>query len=163
MQIMNKRGALLSEGSVKVIIAVAVVVGMVYLLVSLFSPVFDEADETAKSYFETLERAIEDVGGGSSFFMLDNGDDDLNFYLVYFGNAVEFREDGKVFTHKRGKGEYVLCVCSENKKVVVCKYCEEMKLPVRLEGGGDEWIVGEGKRMSLYKTTEVYDVSVKVE
>ena len=53
---MGKRGSLLDEESVKVIMAVAVFAGIVFLLVKLFSPVFNVADETAESYFETLEK-----------------------------------------------------------------------------------------------------------
>lgn len=160
---MNKRGTLLVNESVRVILAVAIFAAMVFLMVSLFSPVFDEADDTAKSYFEMLDRVINDVGKKDvSFYMLDNGKGDLNFYLVYFGSVFSFEKDDKIFTRKPDDKENVLCICSERRMVVACKYCRGMEMPVKLNGEEDLWVVGEGKKMDLHKTTGVYDVSVEV-
>lgn len=149
---MGKRGGLLDEESVKVIIAVAIFASMIYLMVSLFAPVFSEADAVAEAYFDVLETAIKDAP--SSFFIIDNGKEDLDFYLVYFGEAVSFEK----FLYKKNRGERGLCVCSEDDDNVVCRHCVDVGLRVRLDGQVlENWVVGEGKRLRVMKSGEVLD------
>jgi len=155
--------SLLDEESVKVIMAVAVFAGIVFLLFSLFSPVFNVADETAKSYFESFEKAVDEVP--SSFFMMDNGKDELNFYLVYFGNINSFERDSVRFTRDIDGLDNVICVCSEDGDNMVCNYCKGMDLPVRFfykddgQYAVDSWSIGEGRQIKLNKDVEKYAFS----
>jgi len=159
--------SLLDEESVKVIGAVAVLALAVFLLFKLFSPVFDVAGETAESYFGTLENAVKDVDAlkSSSFFMMDNGKDDLNFYLVYFGDAFSFERDEKIFTRKVDDKKFALCVCSESGSAISCKDCRDMGLPVgfydKVSGqySVPPWIVGEGVKVKLQKSEVNYAFS----
>ena len=163
----GKKGGVMDEEIVKVILAVVVFAAMAWLLVNLFSPVFDEGDETAKSYFDMLERSVDEVDGlgSASFFMLDNGRDDMNFYLAYFGNLASFKRNDKIFTRKLDSKENVLCVCSESGKSVVCKYCRGMDLPVSFfyndvsQQGGGTWTAGGGRKVKLEKEVANYAFS----
>ncbi len=171
----NKKGGLLDEESVKLILAVVVFVAMVFLMLKLFSPVFEKEDEGAKSYFEILKKTIgeADMGRNESFIMLDNGDKNSNFYLVYFG---EEKSVGKVFEITGGVwyssilskelmfrqkmvGENVICVCFEKDKNIVCRYCKNLDLPAVFSdyGNSGNWAIGEGVRMRVYKDGGKYD------
>ena len=133
--------------------------GIVYLMVGLFAPVFNEADRVAESYFEMFESAINDAdyGRSASFFMLDNGRDDLNFYVVYFGGVVSFENSGGQFIYKGDAGDNVLCVCSGDGENIVCRHCDDMDLPVKLNREDGQWVVGEGVRIKLLGDKTKYD------
>ena len=155
--------SLLDEESVKVIMAVAVFVGIAFLLFSLFSPVFNVADKTAESYFESFEKAADETP--SSFFMLDNGKKNLNFYLVYFGNVNSFERDDIRFTRKIDGLDNVICVCSEDGDNMVCNYCKGMDLPVKFfykdigQYAVNSWSISEGRQIELNKDTVKYAFS----
>jgi len=170
---MNKRGGLMDEESVKVILAVAVFALMMLLMFKLFSPAYDEADEIAKSYFERLEAEIgnADEGKSAGFFILDDGDDKVNFYLVYLGSAMKYdamTSSAKAFFEKKNSFFYfgkakdnVICVCSVRDGVGVCKHCDDFGLPAVLTGVGDAWFVGEGSNIVLKEENGVYVFNVK--
>ncbi len=157
---MRKDGELLVNTTVRTILAIGVVLIMVFLIVRIFSPSYSEASQTAKSYSVILKNAIKeaDSKGVSNFFMINNGREDLNFYLVYFGKVLEFKKDGLVFRYSGDVGKHVLCVCSEDKSNLVCKSCTDEKLPVRVDGKGnvDYWVVGDGLRLKLVKQGGYY-------
>ncbi|MFH0808279.1 MAG: hypothetical protein V1888_01550 [archaeon] len=155
--------SLLDEESVKVIGAVAVLTLAVFLLFKLFSPVFDVAGETSESYFGTLEKAVEDIP--SSFYMMDNGNDDLNFYLVYFGEVFSFERDDKNFARKADDKKFALCVCSESESFIICGNCMDMKMPVAFynrvtkQYSVPPWVVGEDVRIKLQRSEVNYAFS----
>ena len=99
----SKRGGIVDENAIKVIIAVAVVVLLIYLMVNLFSPSFDKESETAKSYFNMLEESVNIANNGKvgNFFMIDYGDES-DFYLVYFGELFSFQDYGLLDDDKEG-------------------------------------------------------------
>ncbi len=88
-----KKGEITFTTIVKTILAVGVVMLLLLFSVRLFSPMFDRGDETAKSYMKTLKEQIEiaDDGGVGEFFMwwVDGREGEKDFYLVYFGDAIE--------------------------------------------------------------------------
>ena len=160
---MKKDGEILVDESLKVILAVAVVASMIWLVINLISPVFDKGDEVSESYFEMLSNAIEDsVSGDASFFILDNGDEDLNFYLVYFGSVFKLEKEDKVFVRSPNKkGTSIICICVEEKGNVICNYCDDVESSVVLDGGDSgEWVVGEGVRMNIKSGGGGYEFSV---
>lgn len=155
----SKKGELLSNNLIELIVSVAVVFVLVVLLFKLFSPVFDEGDKTAESYFESLGRAVEtaDSGGEGSFFMMDDGDDKLEFYLAYFGSVASFGNDGRSFTRSE-QGEKIICVCYRKSGNVVCNYCEDLKLSVQGgEGEKEGWVIEEGERIVIIKKEGYYE------
>ena len=159
----NKKGALLDEERIKLIVAVAVFAGMVYLIFALFAPGYDRGDALAESYFDMLDEAMNEVErkGSSSFFMIDDGDNDLDMYLVYMGEAksleVEIGKEWFVFDKDVNflyfgkKKKNVLCVCSLRDKKGVCNYCEDFGVARLEEEEKDVWVVKEGKRVFIEK------------
>lgn len=160
---MRKNGEILIDESLKVILSVVVVASMIWLVINLISPVFDKGDEVSKSYFEMINNAIDDSEfGDSSFFILDNGDENLNFYLVYFGSVFEFKKKERVFVRSPNKkGNNVICMCVERKRNILCNYCGDVGSSVILSGeDSDEWFVKEGIRMNIKKGVNGYEFSV---
>ena len=83
MQMMNKKGAFYDEAPLELIIGIVVAglaIGFIVLLFKFFSPGFGMGDEIAESYFERLEEviALADEEKEAGFFILDNGDSDLD-------------------------------------------------------------------------------------
>lgn len=152
----------MDENLIGLIMAVAVVFVLMVLLFNLFSPIFDKEDKMAESYFESLDRAIEtaESGGEGDFFMMNNENEDLEFYVAYFGSVASFREDERNFIRSE-QGENVVCVCYFGGGNVVCNYCEDLKLPVQRHEGDNikssSWIIKEGERMRVVKQEGYYE------
>lgn len=89
----SKKGGMTIGQIVKLILAIAVVFILLFLSVRLLSPIFNRGDETAKSYMETLKDEIKvaDKGRVGEFYMwwVDGREGEKDFYLVYFGLAIE--------------------------------------------------------------------------
>jgi len=154
----NKKGTLLSDAPFEVIMGVAVVALIITLMVKLFAPTYSESDIAAESYFEQLEEAVAlaDEGKVASFFILDNGDDELDFYLIYFGDAVSLSYGEGILYDKFGVGgidfarsdydKNGICVCYWSGVKAVCKYC--MNLDSSAESNttvkvGEAWLAKE--------------------
>lgn len=171
----NKKGDMLSGASFEVIVGVAVVVLIAILIAKLFAPVYYERDKISESYFEQLKDnvALADDFKSASFYILDNGDDDLDFYLVYFGGALQLSYGdgvlydafglGKVDFSRSGPGENIICICSRQGDKGSCKYCVSLDLPAisNVEGVGDSWVVSEGNNINVVKSGGNYGFSVK--
>ena len=98
----SKRGGIVDENVDGVILAVVAIFLLVFLMVNLFSPSFNKEDKTAKSYFNMLKESVDvaDAGKVGSFYMYGEGKE-INFYLVYFGEAFSFSDYG---LSDKGKG-----------------------------------------------------------
>jgi hypothetical protein len=168
---MRKKGEMVGDTAIEVIIGIAVAAVLILLMFSLFNPGYDEADEIAESYFERLENVIEiaDSGGTGEIAMLDRGDKDLKFYLVYFGDIAQFEssEGGfiseligseRIFSSSK-VGENVICVCYWQGERNICRYCSELDLQASKESDGrfsvGHWITREGDRVNIAKEPEV--------
>jgi len=168
MQI-NKKGNILTEESVKVILAVAVVALMIWLMIAIFAPSFDKGDEKGESYLEQLKEAIKetDKGGEASFFMIDDGVANLDSYLVYFGKAIRFEPEEISFISSKKSGINIICLCSLNKGTTVCNHCTNLDLPATFTDGitketnPENWAVREGARLKLEKKGEVYVFNIR--
>ena len=171
---MNKRGGLLDEESVKVILAVAVFILMALLILKLFAPNYDEADEIAKSYFERLGNEIElaDEKRSAGFFILNDNKKETNFYLVYLGGAMKYdatSSSAEAFFERKSSFFYfgkakknVLCICSVKDGVGICKHCDDFGLSAVLTGAKDDvWSVGEGSNLNLEEEGGKYVFSTK--
>ena len=183
MQIKYKRGELLDENLIGLILSVAGVFVLMILLFNLFSPTFNKEEKTAESYFESLNKAIVEVedGGVSNFFMME--DKKSYFYLVYFGNIASFKGDVNIeesagfdaadnapvdinvkLNNEYGKrdffsskyGENIICVCYQKNKDITCNYCEDLKLAARSDDNNKNWIIEEGVRIKISKEGGVY-------
>ena len=168
----SKKGGIVDENLIGTIMAVAGVFLLLVLLFNLFAPSFDRTDKTAESYFKTLNRAIEtaDSGGNGEFFMMDEGDNKLEFYLTYFGSIASFKED-RIFARSK-EGEKIICVCYwKGSGNSVCDYCEELKLPVKYvsvkeadegnpqitTGKISPWVIRENERIIITKKEGYYE------
>ena len=152
----SKKGGIVDNNLIGLILSVAIVFVLLVLLFNLFAPSFDKTDKTAESYFETLDRAIKtaDGGGIGEFFMMNDGDSKLEFYLVYFGSVASFEED-RTFARSKS-GDKIICVCYwRGIGNGVCNYCEELKLPVKCDK--DVKVVKEGERIIIIKKEGYYE------
>ncbi len=176
MQMNNKKGDLLTNASFEVIIGVSVVILIVVLVTKLFAPVYSEADKIAESYFEQLKEniALADNSKSASFYILDNGDDDLDFYLVYFGNALQLSYGEGVlyktlgvgsrdFSSSKKSGNNIICVCYWQDERTLCKYCANLDLPVirGMKGLGGSWIINESNNIVIIKSGGKYVFSIR--
>lgn len=169
-----KKGAWTIEQVGGLILAVAVVVVLFLLSVRLFSPIFDRGDETAKSYFNTLEGEIEvaDGGGVGEFFMWYLGDSDREYYLVYFGETIEVDfvkqyfdksvgaygaiVNDEVQFNSFGTNDNRICICIVKGYESNCNYCEDLDYPVSFVGKGEIWYEESGKRISIELKEDKY-------
>lgn len=159
-----KRGNMVTENAIGLILAVAVTFVLIFLMISLFSPTFNKGKEGAESYFDSLEDAIveADKYGASSFFMLDMEDEGMEFYLVYFGEAISFAEKDKdrskawLLTEEdrvfvRSYGDESLCICYWQGENVLCNDCMNLDGLVNMVGGVAPWVVREGEHVKIKK------------
>jgi hypothetical protein len=155
--IVSKRGGLLDENSIEIVLAVAGIFILFMVLFALFSPSYDEADKIAESYFDRLGEAIEsvDLGKKGSFFMLDYGEKGLKFYLISFGDKAVAEYDGKSFVTS-ASFERGLCVCSLEAGETSCDYCIDLEFPTDLDG-----LAGEGIVVTVEKEGGKYVFSKK--
>jgi hypothetical protein len=166
---MNKKGNLFSEESVKVILAVTVLALMIYLMVAIFSPTFDKGDEKGESYLKQLEEAIgeADEEREASFFMIDNGVEDLDSYMVYFGKAISFGWKEISFISKKKTGNNIICLCAYDGNNAVCNHCTNLDLPATFfdtnteKTQSENWAIREGVRLKLEKKGGVYAFSIR--
>ena len=159
----SKRGELTTEELLEIILAVAVVVGLGVLLYRLISPSFDYNDETARSYFDSFEKVIEDGGGSFSMWQPEKGDGE--FYLAYFQNDPSFflrRVDGSVRRFwSSSVGVNYVCVCYWDGKEMNCDYCSNLDMPMVKKEGSVEgsWVVSVGEKIDIVKGDDSYEVS----
>lgn len=152
-----KRGEIVAENAIGLILAAAATFALVTLMVGLgmFGSTFNEGKEGAKSYFDSLKDTIREVDdmGRSSFFMLDLDDEKFEFYLVYFGEAFVFVEDEKEFVRSPREGS--LCVCYWQGDKVLCNDCLNLEGSVSYSEGAP-WVVREGEYININKKGENY-------
>jgi hypothetical protein len=146
---------MVSENVIGLILAAAVTFILILLMISLFSPTFNKGKEGAESYFDSLENAINEVDdvGRSSFFMLDLSDEELEFYLVYFGEAFVFVNDLKEFVRSPRDGS--LCVCYEQGEKVLCDDCVDLDGAVSYNEAAP-WVIREGEYVNINKKGDNY-------
>lgn len=153
---MIKKGEMVTENTIGLILAVAVTFVLILLMISLFSPTFNKGKEGAKSYFDSLEDAISEVDkvGKSSFFMLDLSDEELEFYLVYFSEAFVFANGENEFVRSPRKGS--LCICYLQNEKTLCNDCMNLKGEVSY-GESDVWVIKEGEYVEINKKGDNYE------
>ena len=163
----NKRGNILSGASFELIIGVSVAVLIIVLMAELFAPAFFEGNEISESYFERMKDAVAlaDDDKVGDFFILDNGDDELDFSLVYFGKK-ESVPSGKTFSFDSKvtrKAENKICVCHSSSKISSCRNCVNLDFPAdsNVAKSADYWIIGEGSRIKVEKIQGRYSFYVE--
>ncbi len=157
MSLNKKASNLIPDNSIELIIAAAGIIVMIFVLVALFSPVYDEYSETAKSYLGMVNEQIHiaDSGGEGSLTFWAPDPEGIKFYLVYFGDVSSFDKGGMDFvTRKRNKN--TICVCYGNKDGMNCKNCKELDLPVEFSESAAPWILNPVRKLNITKTAENY-------
>ena len=141
---LNKKGEITTKEILEVLLAAAAVFVLIFLMYSLFVGSFDKDDETAKSYLKTLKREIgvADSGKNGSFDMLNLGNSEVKFYLVYFGERISVKlKDGKDFKSV-GNHENHACVCYRKGDELSCVACEDFDYSFK-DDSDDGWFIGE--------------------
>ena len=161
---MKTKKGILVKNLVGLILSAVIVFGLIMLLFNLFAPSFDRGDKTAESYFENLNRAIKDTdaGGEGDFFMQDYGDEELRFYLTYFGNVASFENAEKKNFIRSKEGDKIICICYLRGGSVVCNYCEDLKSSASVsDGDEDSWAIEQGENIKITKSEngEIYEFS----
>jgi len=148
-----------------------------------FTPALNEVDETAKSYFETFEKEIEDIDDDKvgEFFMWYIGDNSTGYYLVYFGMGYNVNYTKTIWTrqyhgglwkyllpedsifqfHSLGNNKNRICVCSvtgneEEGYESNCKHCEDLNYPVEFSEKDDIWYIESGKVIKMELMEDKY-------
>lgn len=158
--LMRKRGEMFIDNAIGLILAAAVTFILVMLMITLFSSTFNKGKEGSDSYLNSLERAIDEVdeSGRSDFFMLDLNDEELEFYLVYFGEALIFVEEKSEIEFVRSPKEDSLCICYRQGERVLCDDCIELGGEV-LRNESAPWVVEEGESLTIVKKGDAYAFS----
>ena len=159
---MRKRGEMVGSTAIEVIIAIAGIGLLIFLATLLINPGYSKEGEIAKGYLEGVQRAVKD---GGYVMLMDREEGALEFYLVYFGSAIDWRyfSDDDAFSSSKA-GKNVICVCYREKKVNVCEFCEDLDKPARSVGGdehGEQWVIGSDNRMKVFDGGANYVFSVE--
>jgi len=158
VSMISKRGELTTKEILEIILAVAVVLVMAFLLYKLISPSFNVVDETAKSYFESFEKVIED--GGGSFSMWQAEEEGKEFYLVYFQNRTSFKMRRSFYS--LGENVNHVCVCYWEGGDAKCESCGNLDMPlVKDDKFWEPWVVVVGEEIEIVDKGEYYNVAVK--
>ncbi|NPE29610.1 hypothetical protein HNV12_16945 [Methanococcoides sp. SA1] len=145
---------------------------IIILLVLAFIPSFNPEDDIAEAYLERVKETIAeaDDGRSTSFFMVDDGKDDVDFYLAYFGDALEFKAtragfifpEDIYFTYPEVQSKNSVCVCYWNDVVIKCRECFDLEVPASLSSSRDDvWAVKEGVDLKIERSGGGYGFSVK--
>lgn len=139
---------MIAEAPVGLIISIAFIVILVLFLAMLLIPAHSREGKIAKSYMNKLKDklSLADSGKDATLVVLDDGTFDSTFFLVYFGDALNFKGDlastikkgdslpSKLvslkslnFTQARAFGKNVICSCYYKEDKVRCPYCENLK------------------------------------
>jgi len=153
---LNKKGNLVTDNTVELIIAAAGIVVLIFLLIALYSPTYNENAEAAKSYFGMLNEQLSsaDLGVEGSVTFWGPESDDVKFYLAYFGRVSKF-EEGKLIFVTRKRNENTICVCYGNENKIHCKNCKELDLPVEYSESAP-WVINPVKQLRINKTGGKY-------
>jgi len=154
--LLNKRANLVTDNTVELIIAAAGIVVLIFLLIALYSPTYDENAETAKSYFGMLNEQLSSADSGVEGSLTFWGPEpkDVKFYLAYFGSLSMFDKGSLTFVTRR-RNENAICVCYSVKDKVTCKSCKELDLPVEYSGTAP-WVISPVERLRITKTEDNY-------
>ncbi len=153
----GKKGEL-TDSIIGVVVCVAVVASLLFLSFSLMSSGYDSTKEISKSYIERLKMEFNslDSGGVSEFIILNNGNENLKFYLVYFGGVLNFKLGDKILSSSL-VGDNVLCICSEEDSIL-CNNCFNSKFPVSFNGNKSEkQVLGEDIRFEIFRRGDYYE------
>lgn len=151
-----KKGEMVTENAIGLILAAAATFVLIFLMISLFTPTFNKGEEGAESYFSSLGAAIDEADDerASTFFMLDMEDEELEFYLVYFGEAFIFIEDEGEFVRSPRDGP--LCICYLQNEKLLCDDCMDLSGVVSYSEAAP-WVVGEGEYVDVNKVGDDYE------
>jgi len=150
-----KRGEMVTENAIGLILAAAATFVLILLLVGLYGDSFNKGKEGAESYFDSLKDTIREVDdyGKSSFFMLDLSNEELEFYLVYFGEALLFVRGDRDFIRSPRDGS--LCICYLQGENILCNDCMDLKGRVSYSEAAP-WAIMEGEYIDVNKIGENY-------
>ena len=159
---LNKKGNLLSKNTLELILGGAIVLLLLVLLYNLIAPTFNVGDETAKSYFDSLEKEIaladSDKIGSFHMWQPEDKDDKREFFLVYFGNHSSFGTNLKFYS--LGDNLNRICICYIEDGVDNCKYCRNLAFPVLSDDAGEgyvPWAVGLNEKLEITKKGDHYE------
>lgn len=152
----NKQANLVTDNTVELIIAAAGIVVLIFLLIALYSPTYDENAETAKSYFKMFNEQLSSADSGfeGSLTFWGPEPEKIKFYLAYFGSLSKFGKGNLIFVTRR-RNENAICVCYGNEDKIHCKDCKELDLPVNYSESAP-WILEEVKRLKINKVRGEY-------
>lgn len=177
---MMKRGEVSSSFLIQVLLGIMGSAAIILLGFQLISPYYDSEGKGADAYLDSLKDGVYSATQGKvgSFQIVDNGKEDLDYYLVYFGSKLNideeisdsiFAEDVS-FSYSGVEAKNSICVCYGDEDFVLCDSCYSLDLPARVRvvgekslvvDGGDFWIGKEGVSFQINKDGDGYVFSEK--
>lgn len=152
----KKRGALVDNEFIELILATACIIGMIFLLYNLIAPSFDKNDKTAEAYLNYFVEAVDaaDKTGTGTFSIWQ--EDNVKFYLVYFGNKINLEIGGLKF-NSVGNNKNHICVCYGEQ----CSRCTNLDYPVKFNDEGNSAELIRGLNLEVKKAGGFYIISRK--
>jgi hypothetical protein len=141
------------------ILAVVVVSGLAWLLFRLLMPSFDVNDETARSYFDSFLEGVDVAdSGGDGAFLMWQPEENVNFYVVYFGDRKVVESDVEFFLLRNN--ENAVCLCYVEGGESFCKYCKNLRSPVIYDGSdaSETWTISAQERVKITKGEGFYEI-----
>jgi hypothetical protein len=173
---LGKRGELIVEMAIKLIIFAIVLGAIVYVFIQFITP-DDDRDRVKLEYhydylLSELDRAWEGkMSGFPVIHSIQKKMGDHLFYVVYFGSNAAFRygeepyfdgdswQNGISFIMKGQQQENVMCVCSFSKEDNAdCSFCEDIGRKAYLNGDESDipWVLEIGDPFMIKFTGGVY-------
>jgi hypothetical protein len=150
---LKNKGEIVFSNVFGIMLAVATIVVITVVIVSVISPYFDKEEKGAKNYFNTFMKQVEIADGGKvgSFSLWQDSnlnEDSEGYYLVYFGSGYKFNANDIEFV-SLGINENRICVCYIEENEGRCDFCENLKFPmVRKEFSG-LWAILEKESIEI--------------
>ncbi|MGC9309481.1 MAG: hypothetical protein ACP5D2_02175 [Candidatus Nanoarchaeia archaeon] len=145
---------LMNREFIGIILAVAGIFLIALLFFKLIAPIWDQEEETAKSYLESFKDVMEEVEkNGYAEFSLWGGETKM----VYFGDKVRLEANNKdIFFNHQNKD---LCFCYEE-DVFKCDYCTDLNKPA--EFSDDKMVHEEGSYFEIRDEGDKYFFEVEI-
>lgn len=155
---LNKKGEMTTQEILEIVLGAAVVLVMAILLFRLLSPGLDVNEETAEAYFDSF---MEEIGvadsGGTGVFLMWQPEEDVSFYVVYFGDGMRIEKEGVNFS-LFGDNRNSVCLCYVEEGDSVCGYCENLRHPASYDGELKDWVFGSQNKVRIIKGEDVYEI-----
>ncbi len=164
----EKRGDILVGSVVSIIISGAILIVLIWFLIQLTQPFFNEDDAVASAYHNTLVKTLKYAKDtGTDQFITTQDMSPNRYFLIYFGDnsykTLKSFDEYQFFLKKSPKN--TLCICPVSKTAInriVCpaKYCENLKRPISSFNQNEGLPLEQGTTIDFSYENKEYTIDV---